>query len=169
MADESQPDTTETPAKGDTDADRPDGLGDAGKKALDAERKARREAEASLKQLEAKLADIEDADKTELQKALDRATKAESDAAKASARADRYQVALSKGLTATQAKRLVGDTVEELEADADDLVADFTPDVKTPGSSKPKTNLQSGNDPDSDDDEVDADSLADRIMGSTRF
>lgn len=37
----------------------------------------------------------------------------------------RLEVALDKGLTKVQAKRLLGTTVEELEADADELVASF--------------------------------------------
>ena len=42
-------------------------------------------------------------------------------------RAMRAEVAASKGLTAAQAKRLQGTTVDELEADADELVAAFKP------------------------------------------
>jgi hypothetical protein len=42
-------------------------------------------------------------------------------------RALRAEVAQSKGLTAAQAKRLMGKTVEELEADADELLAAFKP------------------------------------------
>jgi hypothetical protein len=41
------------------------------------------------------------------------------------ARALRAEVANAKGLTPTQAKRLVGQTREELEADADELVKDI--------------------------------------------
>lgn len=52
------------PAKGDSDPTPPADLGDAGKKALDAERAARREAERKLKE-------YEDRDKTELQKLQD--------------------------------------------------------------------------------------------------
>jgi hypothetical protein len=40
-------------------------------------------------------------------------------------RALRAEVANAKGLTPTQAKRLVGETREELEADADELLADI--------------------------------------------
>lgn len=45
---------------------------------------------------------------------------------------DRLAVALEKGLTATQAKRLVGTTREELEADADQLLADLGPQHRRP-------------------------------------
>lgn len=41
------------------------------------------------------------------------------------ARALRAEVALDKGLTVSQAKRLVGTTKEELEADADELLKDI--------------------------------------------
>ncbi|KQP83749.1 hypothetical protein [Aeromicrobium sp. Leaf291] len=41
------------------------------------------------------------------------------------ARAIRAEIANAKGLTATQAKRLVGTTREELEADADELLTDI--------------------------------------------
>lgn len=51
--------------------------------------------------------------------------KARADAA--DLRAMRAEVAASKGLTPKQAARLQGTTVEELEADADDLVAAFKP------------------------------------------
>lgn len=40
-------------------------------------------------------------------------------------RADRAEVALEKGLTLSQAKRLVGSTRDEFTADADDLLADI--------------------------------------------
>lgn len=52
-------------------------LGDAGKAALDAERKARRDAEKNLKTLQDQLKAREDADKTDLQKAQDAATASE--------------------------------------------------------------------------------------------
>lgn len=54
-----------------------DQLGNAGKQALIQERQARREAEKQLKALNERLAKFEDRDKTELQKALERAEAAE--------------------------------------------------------------------------------------------
>jgi hypothetical protein len=48
----------------------------------------------------------------------------------------RAEVALAKGLTPTQAKRLVGTTKDELEADADELLADL-------GSTKAKADPKS--------------------------
>lgn len=55
----------------------------------------------------------------------DRVAEIEREAKEASARAIRAEVANSKGLTPRQAKRLVGETREELEADADELLKDI--------------------------------------------
>jgi len=72
-----------------------------------------------------KLAAFEDRDKTEAQKLTERAEAAEKRATDLESRAVRLEVASEKGLTPAQAKRLVGTTREELEADADDLLATF--------------------------------------------
>ena len=71
-----------------------------------------------------------EASKTAVEKAIERATKAEADALAARLEADRNSVALTKGLTPTQAKRLVGTTRDELEADADELLKDLQVDGK---------------------------------------
>lgn len=88
--------------------------------------------EADNKRNAARLKEFEDADKTELEKAQARAAAAEKSAADAVLNALRAQVALDKKLTPSQAKRLVGTTQEELEADADELLADLK--NITPGS-----------------------------------
>lgn len=72
-----------------------------------------------------RLQEIEDANKTELEKERERATAALAELERLRLEADRNAVALAKGLTPTQAKRLVGATREELEADADELLADL--------------------------------------------
>lgn len=72
-----------------------------------------------------RLQEIEDANKTELEKERERATAALAELEQLRLEADRNAVALAKGLTPTQAKRLVGATREELEADADELLADL--------------------------------------------
>lgn len=72
-----------------------------------------------------KLKELEDADKTELQKLTDRVTLAEKRADDAELQVLRAEVAGNKGLTVAQAKRLVGSSREELETDADDLLATF--------------------------------------------
>lgn len=72
-----------------------------------------------------RLSEIEESQKTEIEKAVARAEEAERRANTIELEAIRNQVALSKGLTSSQAKRLVGSTLEELEADADELLADL--------------------------------------------
>jgi hypothetical protein len=83
--------------------------------------KANKEAE----QLRLKLKEFEDRDKTEQQKLTEAHQAAEQRAAAAELRALRLEVAADKGLTAGQAKRLVGTTREELEADAEDIQREF--------------------------------------------
>jgi cell division septum initiation protein DivIVA len=102
-------------------------LGDAGKKALDAERREKRAAEKRAADLEARLKEFEDRDKTESTRAIERAEAAEKAAAAAESRALRLEIAAEKGLTPAQAKRLVGETREELEADASELLETFKP------------------------------------------
>jgi hypothetical protein len=52
-------------------------------------------------------------------------------------RATRLEIAHEKGLTPAQAKRLVGATKEELEADADEILRDFPVTPAKPGAPKP--------------------------------
>jgi cell division septum initiation protein DivIVA len=123
MADDAENNGTDTPATGE--------LGDAGKKALEAERRDKRAAEKRAADLEARLKEFEDRDKTESTRAIERAEAAEKAAAAAEARALRLEVASEKGLTPAQAKRLVGETREELEADASELLETFKPAAST--------------------------------------
>ena len=109
----------------------------------------------------AKLAELEAAGKTEAEKLTEAATVAEARAAKAEARALRAEIAHAKGLTPAQAKRLVGDTQEELEADADELVEAFggkKNDPPPPG--KPRENLRGGGEPGEEPEETDPAKLA---------
>jgi hypothetical protein len=108
---------------------------------------------ARINQVKSKFADYDDvktkaaefdkaqeASKSELQKAADRAAQAEKERDTLQQANWRSEVALEKGLTASQAKRLVGATKEEFEADADELLADL-------GSTKTKADpkkLKSG-------------------------
>lgn len=89
-------------------------------KAREQEKRAKDNAEAA-----AKLKEIEDAAKSEAERTTEKLTAAETRASTAESRADRLEVALEKGLTPSQAKRLVGATREELEADADELLRDL--------------------------------------------
>ncbi|TXS08240.1 hypothetical protein EAO71_37200 [Streptomyces sp. ms191] len=108
------------------------GLGEGGQKALAAERKARAAAEKSASAAQKKLDDMsrrlqafEDRDKTEAQRLAERAQAAEAEAAKASSKLLRYEVASSKKLPPGWAGRLQGSTKEELEADADALLKEL--------------------------------------------
>ena len=84
----------------------------------------RKEARANA-QAAARLKEIEDAQKTEAQRAAEELAEVTRRAEEAELRAMRIEVAAAKGLTPAQAKRLVGSSREELEADADEIIADF--------------------------------------------
>jgi hypothetical protein len=88
-------------------------------------KKANKEAET----LRLKLKEYEDRDKTDLQKLQEERDALRSERDSLNLNQLRREVADEKGLTAAQAKRLVGATREELEADADDILASFP--VKT--------------------------------------
>lgn len=68
-----------------------------------------------------------DRNKSALDQVLEKVAGLERRAADADERAVRLEVAQAKGLTPNQAKRLQGKTREELEADADELLAMFQP------------------------------------------
>jgi hypothetical protein len=159
MADE--PNDPDDPAKGDPDPDKP-ALGDTGKKALDAERKARRDAERQLKETGDRLKALEDKDKSDSERLTEKVTQLEKDLATATARADRYEVALDKGLDMTRAKRLTGTTREELEADADELQSWTAGKPSEPAPGKPTTDLRGGGDP-TEEPEVDVRKVVDSI------
>ncbi len=147
--DESSPDKPEqaTPPA----AKNPDDV-DAMKTAL---RKANKEAETAR----LKLKEIEDRDKTDSEKLTERLTTAEKRAVDAEHRAMRLEVAAGKGLTPIQAKRLVGATQEELEADADELLATFVPN-RPNVTGRPSPALRGGGDPTEDVEETDPVKLA---------
>ena len=83
----------------------------------------------------------------------DRVAEIERQAKASEERALRAEVANAKGLTASQAKRLIGSTKEELEADADELLKDIEAresERKKRGNRVPdegKTTPKSGDDP----------------------
>jgi chromosome segregation ATPase len=78
-----------------------------------------------LEPLATKAKELEDAGRTELEKLTARAETAERERGELQARALRLEVAFEKGLTPGQAKRLVGGSREELEADAEEILRDF--------------------------------------------
>lgn len=82
----------------------------------------------------------------------------------AEAKALRAEVAMAKGLTDAQAKRLSGSTREELEADADELVEMFKGQGNNPPpSNRPKPNLAGGSDPTEVPEETDPKKLAESV------
>jgi hypothetical protein len=116
-----------------------------------------------LEPLAAKAKELEDAGKSESEKLTGRLTEAEKRAQAAEERALRLQVAHDKGLTPAQAKRLVGATQEELEADADELLAEFSPkESEDDPKRRPRERLRSGATPEVDD-EPDLDAAAERV------
>lgn len=139
---EAEPTVTEPETKpaGDPPADpKPDDLGDAGKKALAAERDARKAAEKELAKYRKAEQDKADADKSEAEKR----TAAEARATAAELRATRLEVAAEKGLTPKQAQRLNGTTREELEADADEFLKDL-PETAPTKAAAPKPDPSQG-------------------------
>lgn len=119
-----------------------------------------------LKEAEAaqtKLDEIESAGKTEADKLRDQLAAAQKSAQEAEARALRAEVAASKGLTAAQAKRLVGSSLEELEADADELLSSFKPQEGNPVGTKPTENLRPGTTDPTTEPPADVTSIVDSI------
>lgn len=97
----------------------------------------------ALKAKAAKFDEADQASKSELQKATEALAAAEKERDGLRLEGIRAQVALAKGLTASQAKRLVGSTKEELEADADELIKDIGA-TKQPTPKKDPKSLKSG-------------------------
>ena len=108
------PETTETPK-----AELP-------KEVKDALKKANKEAET----LRLKLKEYEDRDKTEAQKLQEERDALKNERDSLYLENLRREVADEKGLTPAQARRLVGSTREELEADADEVIAAFPINTK---------------------------------------
>jgi chromosome segregation ATPase len=171
MADDATPVTGDKEKEPEfTKADR-----DALQAVVDKERKAARDAAAALKAKDdelAKLKNAQDASKSDMErvheqiKALtERAEKAERDALVAT-------VAQAKKLPAALASRLAGTTKEELEADADGLIAalnistdaDKADGVKPPvAKPSPALRASGGLDPETEPDETDPLKLAAKI------
>jgi hypothetical protein len=113
-----------------------------------------------------KLTVLEDQQKSELQKLTEKAEQATRDAEAAQLKLLRLEVASAKGLTPLQAQRLQGGTRDEIESDADDLLAAFKPaePTKPPAGDKPKARLQPAGEPEDEPEETDPRKLADRIQ-----
>lgn len=122
------------PSAKDDEAD----LGDAGKRALAAERKSARDALRRATEAEARLKDIEDAGKSELQKAQDAAAKAAADAEAAQLELSRERIARRHRLSDEDAELLSG-SEEQMERVAARLSQrpDYDTPVDAPQRAKP--------------------------------
>lgn len=125
------PAATEQPQEPTAVAPEVEALGDGGKAALAAERKARRDADAQLKALQTRLQEFEDRDKSEVEKLQARLAAAEKSATEATLKALRADVAQAKGVPAGL---LSGATEEELNASADALLAFRGETAKVPAA-----------------------------------
>lgn len=109
-----------------------------------------------LEPLAQKAKELEDQGKGEVEKLTERTTAAEARAEQAEHRLLVAEIASEKGLTAALAKRLVGATREELEADADELLASVTPEDTERPPGRPKERLRPGAMPNAEPDPDDA-------------
>jgi hypothetical protein len=107
-----------------------------------------------------KLSTYDQAEQTEGEKFAAAVKRAE----EAEIRALRLEVAAEKGLTPAQAKRLVGASKDELEADADEIIEAFPAKAPmVPPSSKPSPSGRGGTDPTEPVDTIDIAKLANAI------
>jgi hypothetical protein len=124
-------------------------------------------AAADLEPFARKARELEEAGKTAEERIANERDSHRTRADKAESEVLRLRVALGKGLTATQAKRLVGTTEEELEADADELLASFRPPdpsgKETPASGRTKERLRPGAVPDAEPVELNPAKLAQMV------
>lgn len=109
--------TTDTGTSATDDTRTPD-LSEAGKRALDAERTARRAAEKQSRDLAAQLKTLGDSGKTEMERVTARLDAAEKHAAESAQEAMRLRVGAEHKLPKEITARLRGDTEEEMAADA---------------------------------------------------
>lgn len=148
-------------------------LGDAGKKAIDTMKRERNAARKALAEAQAKIKSYSDKDKTDAERLTEAADEAKSRASKAEQGFRKLQTAMDRapeGATLAQikavAKRLSGDSDEEMEEDADELFALLAPpsdsdtDRRKPPAGKPKERLRGGGDPEDEPEEMDPRKLA---------
>ena len=102
--------------------DTPD-LGDGGKKALEAERRARRQAEKAANDALAKVKAYEDAKKSDTERLAEQLEQLKAEAATAKAESLRLRVAAESGLPADLHEFLVGSDEDELRVKAQKLMA----------------------------------------------
>lgn len=97
----------------------------------------------------AKWREAQEAERPELERVTSRAERAEATLKDTQTTVARLEVALEKGLTMSQARRLVGSTKEEIEADADEVLRDFgtradQESKPRPPQGKPREDLRPG-------------------------
>lgn len=160
----------------------PSKLGDPGKRALDAMKRERNAARKELQEFRAKLKQYEDKDKTEAQRLQEARDEAATRAAKAEEQWRSMSVAMERApahATLAQvkavAKRVRGESEEDMETDADELFELLAPAPQTKEeppprkvAGKPRERLRGGGDPDEEPEESDPRKLADMIR-RTKF
>jgi len=145
MSDENTEPTPAAPEPQPSPEATPDTLGDAGKRAIDAERKARKAAEKAATEALAKVQQYEDAQKSEGEKLAARLKEAEERAAKAESLAARAQIVNELGIPADVAADIAGNTPEEFRAAAERIKARLAPAQKFgPVDTSPKQVADSG-------------------------
>lgn len=111
-----------------------------------------------------RLKELEDANKSDLDKLTERATSAEQKAAAAELKALRFEVAAEKGVPTNLMRFLTGDSREDLEAAADELMAAVKPDTgEGDTGGRPKEALRSGAAPAAEPETNDPRKLAESI------
>lgn len=129
------------------DATSGDEMGETGKKALETERKARRDAEARLKELEPLAEEARnkaDAEKSELTKTQEALVSERDARTKAEAELLRYVVGADKGVPLKLVRFLHGNSKEEVEASADALLAEVGSGAKPSLPTRPTEKLSNG-------------------------
>jgi len=122
-----------------------DTLGDPGKRALDAERKARRAAEKAAADAVAKVKEYEDAQKSEAERLAAKVAELEATAAKATAEALRQRIVNETGIPADLAGFVTGPDEDTMRANAQLLASKIGPAQKAgPASTRPVESLQPG-------------------------
>jgi len=141
-------DTTPTPAPevpAAPEAQLEDPLGDPGKRALEAERKARRAAEKAAAEAAAKVKQYEDAQKSEAERLAAKVAELEAVAARATAEAARQRIVNETGIPADLADLITGDSEDVMRATAERLKAYIPPAPKFgPVDTGPKNVADSG-------------------------
>lgn len=170
MADEPIP----TPEKGGDPAPEPKTLTQAEIDKI-VENRLAREREKQQAEREAEKQRLEDEKKSEVEKLASQIQALQKQVEEQTARADkadldalRAKVAQAKSLPAGFASRLTGSTQEELEADADAILevigGSKEDDPEPKGFGRPREKLTPGAGGSGDDDEVDPDKLAEKIL-----